>query len=170
MAVVHHRVHAGDAELVNVVAIHLGGLLVGAGGLGIIADAHVDVGWHVDEMARSGRDRLQPVGRGQSTLRRRRSLDGVDVVVIGADVVGVAAQHAFQNRDDRLRPLGRFAVQAPQLPWPQVHRALGVQHGGIEIRARPDRLPVRPRGQRPGDRLYETIGMEHVLDYRSLLF
>jgi hypothetical protein len=53
--------------------------------------------------------------------------------VVGADVHRVALQHRLENADDFFGPFVRRAVGLPQLPRVQIHQALGVQRGGVEI-------------------------------------
>ena len=63
----------------------------------------------------------------------RRRFDGVDVIVIRAEVARVAAQDAFERRDDLLGALRRLPLRVPELPRVQIHEALGVERGGVEV-------------------------------------
>ena len=69
------------------------------------------------------------------------------------------------------------AVQLQQV-WvdPEVRREQGHAKRGIDrslpaaARAVPDRVPLRPAGERAALRLYESIGMRRAGTYRSVLF
>ena len=88
---------------------------------------------------------------------------------------GSGARTASSSSRPR-RPPGRpTAVQLQQVWADPAARGAG---NGEPRAARPDppaaragaaRLPLRPRRQQPAIRLYDTVGMEHVLDYRSVL-
>ena len=108
--------------------------LVGLQRVEVAPDAEVDVRRHVDQVA--GRKVLgrQPVGVGLRTLRLVRRLDGVDVEMDRADMVGVRLQHALQRGDQVGRPPGRrLAAIRPVVPGRQVHQRLGVERGDVEI-------------------------------------
>ena len=110
-----------------------GARLVGAGGGGLVADARIDVRGHVGEVAGGRRQRIEPQRARQRAARRRRRLDGVDVVVIGAEVIRIACEHRLEHGDDLVGAFGGLAVERPELPRAEVHQALGVQRGGVEI-------------------------------------
>ena len=63
----------------------------------------------------------------------RRRLDGVDVVVVGARMVGVAGQDLLQIADD-LRGPGLFRpVAGPVIPGVQVHEAFHVEGQDVVV-------------------------------------
>jgi hypothetical protein len=57
----------------------------------------------------------------------------VDIVVVRAGVVRVAAQNGFEHGDDLFGPLLGLADGGPELPGPQVHRAFGVERGRVQV-------------------------------------
>ena len=70
----------------------------------------------------------------------------MDVVVVGPRVRRVALQHRLEDGDDLLRSFGRSAVLVPQAPGAQVHQALGIQRGGVQVvRIAPRQLGHRLR-------------------------
>ena len=82
-----------------------------------------------------------------------RGLDGVDVIVVRAEVGGIAREHRFQDRNDLFRPGLRRPVGLPEFPRPQVHQALGPERGRVEVvgilpREIPHRLRVIGRESR----------------------
>ena len=112
--------------------VHLRGVGVGGNGGGIIPRPGVDVRGHVDEVAGRRREARQAWAR-HGALGLGRGLGGVDVVVVGADVVGIAGEHPLEHLDDLLGALGGVALFVVELPRAEVHRALGVERGGVEV-------------------------------------
>jgi hypothetical protein len=51
-----------------------------------------------------------------AALGRARRLDGVDVVVVRARMVGRLREHALERRDDLLGARVRVSVERPQVP------------------------------------------------------
>ncbi len=99
--------------------------LVGCDRAGEVAGARVDVRRHVQQVA-DGRDqRFEPLRARQRALGRSRSLDGVDVVVVRADVSRPAFQRLLEHRDELDVLLGAAR--------PQRHQAVGVERGGVRI-------------------------------------
>ena len=144
VVVVHRRIHAARVRVGDVLAIDLCRLGVGRDGPGVVAGPHVDMRRHVDEVTRGRHQRLEAFGAGERPLRRVRRFDGVDVVVVGAHVARAALQHRLEHVHDLQRPFGRRTVVRPELPGTQVHQALGVQRGGVEIvRIPPDEIAHR---------------------------
>src|SRR5436190_13402620 len=57
----------------------------------------------------------------------------MDVVVHRAQMVWIALYDRFKCADDLLSPILRAAVEVPQTPGMQFHRAFSKERGGIEI-------------------------------------
>jgi len=57
----------------------------------------------------------------------------VDVVVVRAGMVGIAAQDRFELRLDLTRAVRRLTVGAPQLPRVHVHCRLGAQCLDVQV-------------------------------------
>jgi hypothetical protein len=131
--VVHHRVRALRLRHLDVALVRGDGAPVRLGRVGVAPDAHVDVGRHVHQVAGGRRESGEPLRARQCPLRARRRFDGVDVVVVRAQVVRVLREHAFEDRDDLRRAGRRLAIERPQLPRPQHHQGLGVERGRIEV-------------------------------------
>ena len=108
VVVIEHRIDALHLALLDVAVVDIGGDLVARPPLPIVADQQVDVRRHVDEMAGGRRDRRQPLRRGQRPFRMRRRLDGMNVEMVGARMIGIARQHRFQDRYDLERLLRRL--------------------------------------------------------------
>ena len=70
---------------------------------------------------------------GTRALGRLRRFDGVNVVVIRARMIRIALHHALERRDDRVGAGLRRAVLRVEPPRPQVHQALRIQRGDVEI-------------------------------------
>ena len=99
----------------------------------MIAHSRVDVRRHVREMAFRGRQLFQTRGTGQPALRMRRGFNGVNVIMICAEMIRVAFQNRFEQGHNLFSVLGRFAVGAPKMPRMQIHHALGVERCCVEI-------------------------------------
>jgi hypothetical protein len=74
-------------------------------------------------MAGRRHQRVEPLRALERALRRLRRLDGVDVVMIGADVLGFAAQNALEDGDDLFGARCWRAGGRPELPRVQIHQA-----------------------------------------------
>ncbi len=133
VVVVHHGVHALRARRADVGAVHVGGDRVRFLGRNVAAGPHVDVGGHVDEVARGGHEGLEARRRGQRLLRLAGRLDGVDVVMVRSGVLRVPLQDRLEDRDDLDGVFSRLSVGRPELPRVQVHQALGIERGRVEI-------------------------------------
>ena len=48
-------------------------------------------------MPDAGRERLQPFRARKRTLGRHRSFDGMDVVMVGADVIRLLREHGLEH-------------------------------------------------------------------------
>ena len=107
-------------------AVRLGGVLVAA-------DALHDVRRHVLEVAGRRHHPGQALRRDGGLAGIRRGFHDVNVVVVGAGVAGVTAQHAFEPGDDLGGAGHRLARGRPQLPGVDVHLALGAQGLHVEI-------------------------------------
>ena len=65
----------------------------------------------------------------------------MDVVVVGADVLRRARQHALEHGDDLLRAFGGRPVGRPEFPRMQIHQALGIENRRIDVlRITPDEI------------------------------
>ena len=53
--------------------------------------------------------------------------------MIGAEMVGILRDHAFERRDQLNCPVNRLAVECPQSPRMQVHHRFGEQRAGVGI-------------------------------------
>ena len=109
------------------------GFLIGFQGGFVIAGADVDVRGHVHDVSRGRRKLRQAIGAGQSAFRRVGSFDAVNVIVNGAEMIGLAANHGLERGDNFLRAFFRRAVGAPESPGMEVHSGFGEERGGIEI-------------------------------------
>ena len=133
VGVVHHHVHALRASHGGVVFIGPGrGRIVFARAV-VISRALVNMGGHVDEVAGGWSQHGNAIRIGQRPLRMRRRLHRVHVEVHRPDVVGVAAENAFESRDDLVGAWSRSSIRIPEFPGAQVHQAVGEQRGGIEV-------------------------------------
>ena len=97
---------------------------------------------------------------GSAVLGLRRRLDGVDVVMVRAGMVGILLQHALERGDDLRRLRTRLAVGRPEIPRPQVHQRLGEQRRRVEVvrdteRARLRASRRRRRGRAPCGRRWD---------------
>ena len=63
----------------------------------------------------------------------------MDVVVVGARVMGIAGEHAFERADDLGRLGPGLAVLGPEVPRPQVHQRLGEEGLDVEVVGEPCR-------------------------------
>ena len=84
-------------------------------------------------MAGGRNKRFEALGAVERAFRRQRRFRRVNVVMIRADVFGIARQHGFERPDDVERAFRRCAGCRPELPRMEIHQALGVERRGIEI-------------------------------------
>ena len=87
--------------------------LIGTRCCGLVADARVDMGGHVSQMAGCWRQAIEPRRARERPSRRRRRLDRVDVVMIGAKMIRISRENRLEDSDDLLRALSRLAVERP---------------------------------------------------------
>jgi hypothetical protein len=133
VGVVHHHVHALRAGHSGVFFIGLGrGCVVFASAV-VISRALVNMGGHVYQVAGGWSQHGNAIRIGQRSLRMRRRLHGVDVEVHRPDVVGIAAENAFEGFNDFVGARSGSSIRIPEFPGAQVHEAVGKQRGGIEV-------------------------------------
>ena len=96
----------------EVLAVGPGAGLVRAGGGGVIADSRIHVRRHVGQVAGGRRERVEPHRTRQRADRCWRRFHGVDVVVIGAEVIRIACEHGLQHGDDLVRAVRRACRRA----------------------------------------------------------
>src|SRR6185312_11002587 len=88
VAVVHQVVHAAFlGSFAGVRAIDLGGFRVAFGGLIVKTGAGVDMRGHMHEVTSLRNHGVEATGAGQGAFGTQRGFDGVNVEVIGADVM-----------------------------------------------------------------------------------
>src|SRR5579862_5895308 len=88
---------------------------------------------HVDEVAGFGSEFCEVGSVGERALRIGRSLDGVDVIVDGAHVIGVAANDRLESGDDFFGAFFGSAVSVPEAPGVDVHACFGEESGGVGV-------------------------------------
>ena len=130
---VHHRVDALGPRSGQVFAVRRGGARVGVRGLRVAAESHEDVRGHVHQVAGAGHEIAEPLRARQGALRVRRGLDGVDVIVVGAGVIGVPIEHRLQRGHDLQRARRGLSRLRPEAPGAQIHQGFGEERGGVEI-------------------------------------
>lgn len=108
-------------------------VLIGFYCRGVVARADVDVGRHLDQMSRRRSHGGQLVRAGQRAFRRCRGFHGVNVVVDGAHVVGIAFEHRFERSHNLFRAGFPGSVLVPQAPGVQIHTGFGEQRGRIQV-------------------------------------
>jgi hypothetical protein len=87
----------------------------------------------VDDVARSGHERRQPVGRRLAAAWIGAGLHGMDVEVERARMLRTGPHHALERRQD-LRGLGLHgAVGLPQVPRAKVHEGVREQRRRVEV-------------------------------------
>src|SRR5262245_50797513 len=84
-------------------------------------------------MAGRRHQRVEPLRALERAVWRLRRLDCVNVVMIGADVLRIAAQHTLEHRYDLLSAFRRFTGRRPELPRVEVHQAFRVERCGVEV-------------------------------------
>jgi hypothetical protein len=65
--------------------------------------------------------------------RLGRSLDGVDVEVVGEGVLLLEGDHRLQRREELVRPRLRLPIPGPQVPGPEVGQGLGEERAHIHV-------------------------------------
>jgi hypothetical protein len=70
---------------------------------------------------------------GSAFLGMSRGLDGVDVEVVRAGMVGIAREHGLEKLHDLRCSRVGLEVQRPELPGAQVHERFRVERRGVEI-------------------------------------
>src|SRR5450755_712497 len=134
VAVIHHVVHAaGCGGLPQIHAVNISPRRSAVGGCRVVSYPHISVRGHMHEMTRGWYERFQTPGASQGPLRVWGRLHSMDVVMIRADVIGITTQHRFQHGDSLFRTFGRAAVEAPEFPGVEIHQALCVECGRVEI-------------------------------------
>ena len=128
-----HRVIIGRRRLLNVGEVSRRAFPIGLGRFLISPHPLHDVGWHMFEMP-GGRHHAGQNFRGRERLFwMGRGLNRMDVIVIGAGVLGIALQHDAERIEDLLRARVLGSVGIPQLPRIGVHQSLGVHGLHVEI-------------------------------------
>ena len=176
MPVVHRRIDARwRRSPCTYFSSTRGGIGVALRRRAVVAGANVDVRGHVHEMTGAGHQRLEPLRRRRpraracATLRRRGcnsdsrpddrglrfiTLSSVATICLGARL--------------------RRAVERVELPRPQVHHALGVERGRIEIvrkplrHLRPSRRSTPPRAPAACRRSACDVALRQRVDERAL--
>ncbi len=104
-----------------------------------MAAQHVDMGRHVDQVARIGHQIAQPVAGPERALRERRHLHQVNVEMQQAGMVPRGREileRAFENLD-RLGGAGILgdaaSAEIPHLPRRLVHDRVGEDRADVEI-------------------------------------
>ena len=113
--------------------------LVGGGGAPVdlqrvVVATHppVDVGRHVHEVAGLEVEGAETIG-GRLALLREELLGGVDVVVVGADVLGPRRQRELEQPQHLAGVLPRLALRGPVVPGREVHQGLGGEGGDVDV-------------------------------------
>lgn len=133
MRVIGAHVEALGAALADVVAVGFHGAFISDDGVGVLADAHVDMGGHVDEVTGVGDAAGETIGGGEAEFGLGPGFDGVDVEVIGAGMIGVSAEHGFERVEDLLGFGFGMALVGPIVPGHGVHEGLGEEGQGVGI-------------------------------------
>jgi hypothetical protein len=87
----------------------------------------IDVRRHMNVVRQSRLQLAQPIGRLGRALRMRRSLDRVDVEMVGEGMVRIQLQDRLEGSEHLFRAGIRLAFRRPLVPWAQIHRRLGKQ-------------------------------------------
>ena len=132
--VVHRRIHAAVVRGVEVVFVRLRRLLVPHDTVIVAADAVVDVGRHVHEMAGARQHRAEGVGVFFGAAGIVAGLDGMDVEMDCARMVRRTLQDRFDRGDERFKARFRRAlVGLPIVPRRGVHQRFCVERLGVEV-------------------------------------
>ena len=104
----------------------------------VVAAENINVGWHVNEMARIGNEAAQRISGAQGPFGVGRHLHEVEIHVEHAGMVhAVWSRHgAFQYRNGfcGVGTFGGFSgLDIPELPGRAVHDRLGEEGGDIQI-------------------------------------
>ena len=141
------RIEQARAALAELRFVRRGGAEIGVEALAPAADAVPDVARHVHEVAGAGHQALEPGRVRRGALGSVRRLDGVDVEMDRAGVIGIGgertvlpvAEHPFDEGDHPLRRAFRRApAVAPVIPRAEVHQGVGREqrHVGVLGEAR----------------------------------
>ncbi len=133
-------------DLRQVGAIRRDRRFVGARGIRVAADAHVDVRRHVRQVPGARDQRGQPIRARQRAPGPRRTLHHVDPVVIGAGVRGRQAQCPRQQVGGRGGPGLLAAVCLPPVVGVQVEQRLRRQRGDLGVVRKPPGQRLHPGG------------------------
>ena len=87
----------------------------------------------MDEVAGPGHEGLEPLGARERPFGVTGRLDGVDVVVVSADVPRVSPQDRLEDGDDHLGALRWRAIRVPEPPGAEVHEAFRIERRRVEI-------------------------------------
>ena len=134
VGVVEAAVDRARLRRLEVRAVSLHGGDVDADGVGVAADAPVDVRGHVDDVAGARHQPGQPVGGRLGARRaagwpRRRGCRGAGRPDGSGSSRSTRSSVCTISVGARLRR----AVGRPQVPRPQVHHGVGEERGGLEI-------------------------------------
>ena len=84
-------------------------------------------------MAGGGRKLWEPLSARECASGVGRRFDGVNVIVIGADVIRMLRDDALERRDNFGRAGNGLAVERPELPRMQIHHRFGEQRAGVGV-------------------------------------
>ena len=87
----------------------------------VAPDPEVDVRAHVHEMSRALGQVLEPIGGGHPQFRTH-FLDGVNQVMVGTRMGGLAPQHRLEHSQKLGRSPARLVVVRPIVPGRRVHQ------------------------------------------------
>ncbi len=88
---------------------------------------------HVHQVSCTRNQRLQTLRAWQRTLRVRRSLQRMNVIVIRTGMHRITRQHRFQNSYDFFGMLAGLPILGPKFPWIEIHQTFRIHRRGIEI-------------------------------------
>src|SRR6185437_5947251 len=101
----------------------------------VIPGPHIDMRSHVEQVApartNGGPEGSHAVGAREAAFRMSGSLDGVDIEMIGANVIGPALQDRVQHAQDFQSVRARLAFRSPEMPGVLAHQAFGVE--GLDV-------------------------------------
>jgi hypothetical protein len=90
----------------------------------IIANPHIDVRGHVQEMPGALGNLLQTPGGREAALRSQTSVEQMNVIVIRAKVTRVSGKYRFQNPQSFGGRRVRIAVTRPHRSFARQHQTL----------------------------------------------
>lgn len=112
----------------------------------IEAHPEINVRRHVHQVSRARSQFGQPFCAGERSLRARRRLHGVNIVVTGARMMGVDRQGPLERCHNILCPAFGFTVRRPVVPRLQIHECFGIEPAGRRIVG----VPLPQGSHRPG--------------------